>query len=235
MRPSLLLTAIFFLAALNCVKAQKDYLNTDIDGEWKARQGYTLAFKKDVATISSISGNIPKKLLGSALYKNIQYVGENAWTADFYQWRHDLVNPDDGRWVVEKNVKLTLSSDKNSLTQGTRIFTRVNPRVTNPATAVYYIYFSVWGNLEDHVSSVVTVDRPGSTEKLNERTKALKEQFWKSVEAQTQDESVSYKEIKVYVYTDADTEHQVTKHRLSIIESRRSKGNLNKVRIISLQ
>ena len=121
------------------IQAQVKFKSSDINGEWKASGGYTITIKDGSAHITALGeAKYPKKLLGSLFYGDIKHdlnqLVENRWTARTYQWRYVGKNPEDGRWVDEGMKVFVLSNDKNSLTEGTRNFTRTNTKVVAEAT-----------------------------------------------------------------------------------------------------
>lgn len=124
-----------FLLPLLSIQAQVKFKSSDINGEWKASGGYTITIKDGSAHITALGeAKYPKKLLGSLFYGDIKQLVENRWSARTYQWRYVGKNPEDGRWVDEGMKVFVLSNDKNSLTEGTRNFTRTNTKVVAEAS-----------------------------------------------------------------------------------------------------
>lgn len=151
-------TIFLFLLPLLSIQAQVKFKNSDINGEWKSSGGYTITISDGNAHLTALGeAKYPKKLLGSLFYGDIKQLVENRWSARTYQWRYVGKNAEDGRWVDEGMKVFVLSNDKNSLTEGTRNFTRINTKVVDEASME-----DVANNLESNSKSEpVNVDYAG--------------------------------------------------------------------------
>lgn len=100
-----------------------------IEGVWKhSTQKYQIKIQGDKAIIYNLDeagSQFPKKLLGDTFYDQISKSAARTWSATSYQWRFTDEDVENGRWVNEGGVPLTLSEDGNTFYQGTRTFYRV--------------------------------------------------------------------------------------------------------------
>src|SRR5690606_10814878 len=79
---------LFIIVFICSVSTAQEVKATDIEGEWKNRQGYSVKISNGTATLSSLeSTNFPKKLLGDVFYKDIKHKSGNSWTAIRMQWK----------------------------------------------------------------------------------------------------------------------------------------------------
>lgn len=154
----ILLVKVFVLFVFANIQAQVKFSSSDINGEWKSSAGYTITIKDGSAIITELGETkYPKKLIGSLFYGDIKHLVENSWTVRRYQWKYIDNNIEDGRWVDEGMKVFKLSNDKNSLTEGSREFSRKNAKVVAEASME-----DVANNLEPNSKSEpVNVDYSG--------------------------------------------------------------------------
>lgn len=127
MKSLLLLFSLLLISSTQAI-GQTAYSQNDIQGEWLSNQGYSITVKGQEAHLSSLGKtNFPAKLQGDLFYANIKHVTNNQWTANRYQWKYTSTNIEDGRWVDEGTVNISMSADKNSFSQASRKFSRVTP------------------------------------------------------------------------------------------------------------
>lgn len=125
MKKLLLSIALFLGTFLSFAQNQTTYTQGDINGFWENKGQYVLRIDEHTATLDAlISKSFPAFLRHNVFYNTINHVGGNKWTANRFQWKYTDGNPNNGRWVNEGEVILTMSSDKRSFTQGNRTFVR---------------------------------------------------------------------------------------------------------------
>lgn len=103
---------------------QSPFSESDLQGEWQHSRGYTIKIENTQAKISKVKDPFPAKVIGGIFYSDITYVGDGVWTAQntVWQWRvNDIQN---GWWKDMGKVNLKLSSNKMTLSDGSRSFIR---------------------------------------------------------------------------------------------------------------
>lgn len=107
------------------LSAQTKFSPGDINGFWVFKDQYEIKIDEHTATLQTIiNKNYPQKLKNNIFYDSINHKGGNTWTANRYQWKFTDGDPNNGRWVNEGEVTFTMSADKNTFTQGSRVFSR---------------------------------------------------------------------------------------------------------------
>src|SRR5690606_30398013 len=100
----------FIILFISTISTAQQFKITDIEGEWKNAQGYSIKISNGTATLSSLeSSGFPKKLLGDVFYNDIKHKSGNVWTAIRMQWKFLGSDVENGRWASEGSVEMNLS------------------------------------------------------------------------------------------------------------------------------
>lgn len=121
------LIAIPLLLCFLLSYAQTKFEHNDIIGYWEYKDQYIIRIEEHTATLSTIiNKKFPQKLRNNIFYSAINHNGDNTWSADRFQWKYVGDDVNDGRWVNEGKVTFIMSEDKSTITQGNRVFKKIN-------------------------------------------------------------------------------------------------------------
>lgn len=106
--------------------AQTTFKPDDIFGDWRFENQYDIRIEDHTAVLHNIhSKNVPQKLRRAIFYHSINHKEGNIWTANKMQWRYTNGDINDGRWIDDGETTFTMSEDKMTFTNGTRVFKRM--------------------------------------------------------------------------------------------------------------
>lgn len=134
-------TIIVTLLIVLTAYSQNNFTAKDLNGKWQStRRGAELFIEINGATaiISSVEKTkLTTNIVGGAFYEGITYEGNGVWNAQRNGWMYSGTDSSKGHWEKANKLKLTLSSDKNTLTaSGHWSYSRVNKFTTTPAINV---------------------------------------------------------------------------------------------------
>lgn len=99
--------------------------SAQIAGDWLLDGEYVLTFGNGTAVLKSLlNPRYPRRFVGSTFYSEVVPTGPSTWRAHRWQWKFSG-DPENGRWVDEGVVSLTLGPDGMTLVQGSRTFRRL--------------------------------------------------------------------------------------------------------------